>query len=97
MAKRILLTGGAGFVGSYLAKELYDRKFLVTIIDDLSNGKRENLLPGADFIKLDIGIVEHRIIRSHLSRSHCYINSLIDLWRQIEAVLLLHDKTKLVH
>ncbi len=54
MKKRILLTGGAGFVGSYLARALIEKGFQVTIIDDLSNGKRRNLLPGADFIKLDI-------------------------------------------
>jgi nucleoside-diphosphate-sugar epimerase len=40
---RILITGGAGFIGSHLAETLLDRGFSVTIIDDLSTGKWENL------------------------------------------------------
>ena len=38
--KNILITGGAGFIGSNLAKYLTDKKYNVTVIDDLSIGKR---------------------------------------------------------
>ncbi len=38
--QRILLTGGAGFIGSHLAADLLDQNADVTIIDDLSNGDR---------------------------------------------------------
>jgi UDP-glucose 4-epimerase len=40
---RILITGGAGFIGSYLAEELLARGSWVTVIDDLSTGRWENL------------------------------------------------------
>ena len=40
---RILLTGGAGFIGSHLAERLLGEGYRVTIVDDLSTGKRSNL------------------------------------------------------
>ena len=58
MTIRILITGGAGFVGSYLCKELHDSGHSVTAIDDLSNGKPENVSKGVDFLKLDITFEE---------------------------------------
>ena len=39
----ILITGGAGFIGSHLAEELLRRKEEVSVIDDLSTGKLENI------------------------------------------------------
>jgi len=44
-----LITGGAGFIGSNLARELILRGNQVLIIDDLSQGKLENIPPGANF------------------------------------------------
>jgi UDP-glucose 4-epimerase len=41
--KKTVVTGGAGFIGSHLAEELAQRDYSLTIIDDLSTGKRENL------------------------------------------------------
>lgn len=54
MVRNILITGGAGFVGSYLCRELNGLGYKVTAIDDLSNGKPENVSKGVDFLKLDI-------------------------------------------
>ena len=42
--KKILITGGAGFIGSYLAEELIARGEDVSVIDDLSTGSLENIL-----------------------------------------------------
>lgn len=42
-AQPILITGGAGFIGSHLADALLARGFAVRVLDDLSTGKRENL------------------------------------------------------
>jgi len=43
--RRTLLTGGAGFIGSHLAERLLDRGDRVTVVDDLSTGRRDNLPP----------------------------------------------------
>ncbi|MBI4848379.1 MAG: NAD-dependent epimerase/dehydratase family protein [Nitrospirae bacterium] len=51
---RVLLTGGAGFIGSYLARRLLLDGHAVTIVDNLSTGKRKNVPDGADFIELDL-------------------------------------------
>jgi len=40
---KALITGGAGFIGSYLAEELIERGYHVWIIDDLSTGRIENI------------------------------------------------------
>ena len=45
----ILVTGGAGFIGSHLAEHLRDAGKTVRIVDDLSGGKRENIPAGMEF------------------------------------------------
>jgi len=43
--KRVLITGGAGFIGSHLAEYLLDRGSQVTLVDDLSTGSMDNINP----------------------------------------------------
>ena len=43
MARTVLVTGGAGFIGSSLARALLQRGDRVRILDDFSSGRRENL------------------------------------------------------
>lgn len=51
---RILVTGGAGFIGSHIVDALVDRGHRVTVLDDLSSGQEENLNRRAKFIKGDV-------------------------------------------
>jgi UDP-glucose 4-epimerase len=51
---RILLSGGAGFIGSHVAEHLLERGHEVAVVDDLSSGKRENIPQGARFYETDI-------------------------------------------
>lgn len=51
---RALVTGGAGFIGSHLARALLEGGRDVTVLDDLSMGKLENVPPGARFVRGDI-------------------------------------------
>ena len=52
---RILVTGGAGYVGSVCCSRLLERGHEVTVIDDLSTGHAAAVPPGANFRQLDIG------------------------------------------
>lgn len=54
MAENILITGGAGFIGSHLADALLAAGHRVTILDDLSTGTRDFLPKDAEFVEADI-------------------------------------------
>jgi UDP-glucose 4-epimerase len=51
---KVLITGGAGFIGSNVADGLIKKNYDVVIVDDLSNGKEENVPERATFYKCDI-------------------------------------------
>ncbi|MGH2567444.1 MAG: NAD-dependent epimerase/dehydratase family protein, partial [Bacteroidota bacterium] len=51
---KILVTGGAGFIGSHVADAYLARGHQVVIVDDLSGGSRDNLNPKAKFYQADI-------------------------------------------
>lgn len=51
---RILVTGGAGFIGSHLVDGLVEAGHSVAVVDNLSTGRRENLNPAARFYEIDI-------------------------------------------
>jgi len=50
----ILVTGGAGFVGSHLVDALLHEGYKVRVLDDLSSGSRENLPRQIEFIYGDV-------------------------------------------
>jgi len=50
----VLVTGGAGFIGSHLCDRLLELGHRVCVVDNLSTGKRENVPPGAVFYQLDL-------------------------------------------
>lgn len=54
MAGRILVTGGAGFIGSHIAEAYLTEGWEVTVLDDLSRGKRGQVPAGARFVEADI-------------------------------------------
>ena len=52
--RRVLVTGGAGFIGSHIADAYLAAGEDVWIVDNLSSGRRENVPPKAEFLELDI-------------------------------------------
>lgn len=54
ISQKVVVVGGAGFIGSHVADALVERGFDVHVIDNLSGGKKENVNPKAVFHKADI-------------------------------------------
>ncbi len=52
--ERALVTGGAGFIGSHLVERLLHEGMQVVVLDNLSVGKRENVLAGAELVVGDV-------------------------------------------
>ncbi len=52
--RKILVTGGAGFIGSHLVDALIEKGHKVVVVDNLSTGKKENINKKAKFYKIDI-------------------------------------------
>jgi len=51
---RLLITGGAGFIGSHIAEQSLAKGWKVAVLDDLSSGRRDNVPSGAEFFEVDI-------------------------------------------
>ena len=51
---KVLVTGGAGFIGSNIVDRLIEKNFEVVIIDNLSTGKKEHINEKANFYETDI-------------------------------------------
>ena len=54
MQMKVLVTGGAGFIGSHVVDKLIQENCQVVIIDNLSTGLKENIHKAATFIQMDI-------------------------------------------
>ena len=59
MGRAVLVTGGAGFIGSHVADAYIAAGYEVTVLDDLSRGRRENVPAGARLVQADCGRPRH--------------------------------------
>lgn len=69
---KVLVTGGAGFIGRWVAKKLLDKKIDVWILDNLSNGSRNNIKEFNDhpnFKKLVVGDVRDKKLLEDLFKN----------------------------
>ena len=76
---KILLTGGAGFIGSHVAGRLLERGHEVAVVDDLSTGKRENVSDGAESYETDIRNGCTRVFEEFAPEALCHQAAQMDL------------------
>ncbi len=85
MARRILVTGGAGFIGSTIADRFLAAGWDVAVLDDLSSGKRENVPAGARFYPCDVrSAAAAEVIASERPEVLCHHAAQIDVRRSME-------------
>ncbi len=80
---RVLVTGGAGFIGSHVADALLARGHEVAVVDDLSSGKTKNLPDGAELHEADVRTGCANIFRSFRPDALCHLAAQIDVRRSV--------------
>ncbi|MBI1806757.1 MAG: GDP-mannose 4,6-dehydratase [Ignavibacteria bacterium] len=81
----ILITGGAGFIGSHVADACIKAGHAVVIIDNLSMGKRENINPKAEFVKADIRDESIRdVFRRNIFDAVIHLAAQMDVRRSVD-------------
>ena len=80
---RVLLTGGAGFIGSHVADQLLWRGHEVAVVDDLSSGRRENVPQGAQFYEADVRSGCEEVFEDFGPEALCHQAAQIDVRRSV--------------
>lgn len=82
---KVLVTGGAGFIGSHVCDEFLRAGHEVIALDNLSSGKRENLDPRVRLVELDIRSPEAAaLIKSERPQVLCHLAAQMDVRRSVE-------------
>jgi len=82
---KVLVTGGAGFIGSHLVDRLLQEGHEVAIVDNLSTGKRRNLNRAARFYKMDVQSWRiERVFRKERPSILMHLAAQMDVRRSVE-------------
>ena len=91
---RVLVTGGAGFIGSHVAELLLAGGYEVAVVDDLSRGRRKNVPGGAAFYDLDVRLGCREVFEEFGPEAVCHQAAQADVRRSVaEPVLDLEINT----
>jgi UDP-glucose 4-epimerase len=80
---RVLLTGGAGFIGSHVADHLLTSGHEVVVVDDLSSGRRENVPDGVGLLNEDIRSGCEETFRGFRPEILCHHAAQVDVRRSV--------------
>lgn len=89
---KVLVTGGAGFIGSHMVRALLERGAHVNVLDDFSTGKRENL-PAADGLRVIEGdVADPGAVRAALEGRDAFIHlaAVASVERSVQEPLATH-------
>ncbi len=85
MTKSVLVTGGAGFIGSHVVRAFASNGSAVTVLDDLSSGKLANLPEGVTFVEDDVRSPSAaRVVRDGKFDVICHLAAQIDVRKSVE-------------
>lgn len=85
---RVLVTGGAGFIGSHVAGLLLAEGHEVAVVDDLSRGRRENVSPDAAFYELDVRSGCEEVFEEFGPEVVCHQAAQVDVRRSVAEPVL---------
>lgn len=81
---RVLVTGGAGFIGSHVADHFLAAGAVVTVLDDLSSGRREQVPAGATFVHAGVASPEAAaLVRDGHFDVICHLAAQIDVRKSV--------------
>ncbi len=84
MARRVLVTGGAGFIGSHVVDAFLAAGWDAAVLDDLSTGRRENVPEGARFYPCDVrSAAAAEVVREERPQVLCHHAAQIDVRRSM--------------
>src|SRR5258708_14777716 len=82
---KVLVTGGAGFIGSNVADRLVEEGHQVVVLDDLSSGKREQVPAAANFYQMELdGRWLDRVVEREKPDAVCHLSAQISVRRSVE-------------
>jgi len=81
---KVLLTGGAGFIGSHVADHLLESGHEIVVVDNLSTGKRDNVPEGTRFFEEDIRSGCEELFREFRPEVLCHQAAQMDVRRSVQ-------------
>lgn len=92
MAEKVLVTGGAGFIGSHVVDAMLAGGYEVVVVDNLESGERGNVHPGVPVVENDLrDPALSQVFQEHRPRYVCHLAAQASITRSIRGPLVDAD------